>query len=81
MTPGAVAKERGKRYNDRGEAGGQVRHGGVSWRKLRQPTASFASPPCAPTSPARNGQSRAKNSVIWLAATPSVIDWIASAPN
>ena len=33
MTPGSVAKERGKRYNDRGEAGGQVRHGGVSWRK------------------------------------------------
>jgi hypothetical protein len=38
-------------------AGGQVRHGGLSWRKLRQPTASFASPPRALKAP-RNGQSR-----------------------
>jgi hypothetical protein len=51
MVPGPVAKERGKGYNDRGEAGGQVQHGGVSWRKLRQPTASFASPPSAPKYP------------------------------
>ena len=57
MAPSAVAKERGKGYNDRGEAGGQVQHGGVSWRKLRQPTASFAAPPLALTSPVRNGQS------------------------
>jgi len=59
MPPGAVAKQRRERYNDRGEAGGQVQHGGVSWRKLRQLTASFASPPLAPRSPARNGQTRA----------------------
>ncbi len=52
MAPGPVAKQRRKRYNDRGEAGGQVQHGGVSWRKRCQSTASFASPPCAPTSPA-----------------------------
>src|ERR671920_2079199 len=51
MAPGAVAKQRGKGYNDRGEAGGQVQHGGVSWRKLRQPTASFASPPTLPNHP------------------------------
>src|SRR3954447_14822515 len=51
MAPGAVAKQRGKGYNDRGEAGGQVQHGGVSWRKLRQPTASFASPPALPNHP------------------------------
>src|SRR5215203_6885452 len=51
MAPGAVAKQRRKGYNDRGEAGGQVQHGGVSWRKLRQPTASFASPPALPNHP------------------------------
>jgi hypothetical protein len=48
MAPGAVTKQRRKGYNDRGEAGGQVQHGGVSWRKLRQPTTSFASPPALP---------------------------------
>src|SRR3954468_19764965 len=51
MAPGAGAKQRGKRYNDRGEAGGQVQHGGVSWRKCRQSTASFASPPALPNHP------------------------------
>ena len=51
MAPSAVAKQRRKGYNDRGEAGGQVQHGGVSWRKLRQPTASFASPPALPNHP------------------------------
>src|SRR5918998_4797762 len=51
MAPSAVAKQRRKGYNDRGEAGGQVQHGGVSWRKLRQPTASFASPPVLPNHP------------------------------
>src|SRR5436305_9897503 len=51
MVPGPVAKERGKGYNDRGEAGGQVQHGGISWRKRCQITASFASPPFVPKSP------------------------------
>src|SRR5918997_3112860 len=51
MAPGPVAKERGKGYNDRGEAGGQVQHGGVSWRKRCQITASFASPPALPNHP------------------------------
>src|SRR5919112_4233840 len=51
MAPGAVAKQRGKGYNDRGEAGGQVQHGGVSWRKRCQITASFASPPALPNHP------------------------------
>jgi hypothetical protein len=59
MAPGAVAKQRRERYNDRGEAGGQVQHGGVSLRKLCQPTASFASPPLRSKSPARNGQTQA----------------------
>jgi hypothetical protein len=53
MEPSSEAKERRKGYNDRGEAGGQSRHGGVSWRKRCQSTASFASPPRAPSSPAK----------------------------
>jgi hypothetical protein len=32
MEPSSEAKERGKGYNNCGEAAGKIRHGGVSWR-------------------------------------------------
>ncbi len=37
IQPGTLDEERGEGDDQRGEAGGQVRHGGVSWRKRRQP--------------------------------------------
>jgi hypothetical protein len=38
VAPGAVDEQRREGQDDPGEAGGQVRHGGVSWSKQRQPT-------------------------------------------
>jgi hypothetical protein len=64
MVPGAVAKQRSKGYNDRGEAGGQVQHGGVSWRKRYQLTASFASPPCAPKYTSEMAKLELRRSII-----------------